>query len=80
MEAIRTFEIIFMLPLSCSLLIMQALLPAGTFALGVAASSLVRQKRNSVANNTFNNEKEVDAVARIGQMLESLHEKYGEED
>ena len=59
---------------------MQALLPAGTFALGVAASSLVRQKRNSVANNTFNNEKEVDAVARIGQMLESLHEKYGEED
>ena len=79
MEAIRTFEIIFMLPLSCSLLIMQALLPAGTFALGVAASSLVRQKRNSVAN-TFNNEKEVDAVARIGQMLESLHEKYGEED
>ena len=76
MEAIRTFEIIFM---SCSLLIMQALLPAGTFALGVAASSLVRQKRNSVAN-TFNNEKEVDAVARIGQMLESLHEKYGEED
>ena len=80
MEAIRTFEIIFMLPLSCSLLIMQALLPAGTFALGVAASSLVRQKRNSVANNTFNNEKEVDAVASIGQMLESLHEKYGEED
>ena len=80
MEAIRTFEIIFMLPLSCSLLIMQALLPAGTFALGVAASSLVRQKRNSVANNTFNNEKEVDAVARIGQMLESFHEKYGEED
>ena len=80
MEAIRTFDIIFMLPLSCSLLIMQALLPAGTFALGVAASSLVRQKRNSVANNTFNNEKEVDAVARIGQMLESLHEKYGEED
>ena len=79
MEAIRTFRIIFMLPLSCSLLIMQALLPAGTFALGVAASSLVRQKRNSVAN-TFNNEKEVDAVARIGQMLESLHEKYGEED
>ena len=79
MEAIRTFEIIFMLPLSCSLLIMQALLPAGTFALGVAASSLVRQKRNSVAN-TFNNEKEVDAVARISQMLESLHEKYGEED
>ena len=79
MEAIRTFEIIFMLPLSCSLLIMQALLPAGTFALGVAASSLVRQKRNSVAN-TFNNEKEVDAVASIGQMLESLHEKYGEED
>ena len=79
MEAIRTFEIIFMLPLSCSLLIMQALLPAGTFALGVAASSLVRQKRNSVAN-TFNNEKEVDAVARIGQMLESFHEKYGEED
>ena len=57
---------------------MQALLPAGTFALGVAASSLVRQKRNSVANNTFNNEKEVDAVARIGQMLESLHEKYGD--
>ena len=79
MEAIRTFEIIFMLPLSCSLLIMQALLPAGTFALGVAASSLVRQKRNSVAN-TFNNEKEVDAVASIGQMLESLHEKYGEEE
>ena len=79
MEAIRAFQIILMLPLSCSLLIMQALLPAGTFALGVAASSLVRQKRNSVAN-TFNNEKEVDAVARIGQMLESLHEKYGEED
>ena len=79
MEAIRAFQIILMLPLSCSLLIMQALLPAGTFALGVAASSLVRQKRNSVAN-TFNNEKEVDAVARIGQMLESLHEKYGEEE
>ena len=58
---------------------MQALLPAGTFALGVAASSLVRQKRNSVAN-TFNNEKEVGAVARISQMLESLYEKYKDED
>ena len=80
MEAIRTFEIIFMLPLSCSLLIMQALLPAGTFALGVAASSLVRQKRTTLREEEAKQEAEVNAVvANIGRLLENFHQKYGDE-
>ena len=61
--------------LLCPLSILQALLPAGTFALGVAASSLVRHKRS-----TFPEEAEVNAVATIGRLLENFHQKYGEED
>ena len=66
---------------SNSLLIVQALLPAGTFALGVAASSLVRQKRSRLRDEQQEAElEEVNAVARIGRLLQSFHQKYGEED
>ena len=59
----------------------QALLPAGTFALGVAASSLVRQKRSGLRDeDQETNLEEVNAVARIGQLLENFHQKYGDEN
>ena len=57
---------------------MQALLPAGTFALGVAASSLLRQKRSTLLD-LEEDDTELDQVARIGQMLQSLHNKFEEE-
>ena len=56
---------------------MQALLPAGTFALGVAASSLLRQKRATLLD--LEDDTELDQVARIGRMLQSLHNKFDEE-
>ena len=67
-----------MLPLLCSLSTLQALLPAGTFALGVAASSLVRQKRSTLREEE--QEEEVNAVARVGRLLEGFLQKYGEVD
>ena len=57
---------------------MQALLPAGTFALGVAASSLLRQKRATLLH-LEEDDAELDQVARIGRMLQSLHNKFDEE-
>ena len=66
------------LPLFCSLSTLQALLPAGTFALGVAASSLVRQKRSTLREEE--QEEEVNAVARIGRLLEGFLQKYDEVD
>ena len=62
---------------NCPLSIFQALLPAGTFALGVAASSLVRQKRTTLREEQ---EAEVDSVANIGRLLENFHQKYGDQD
>ena len=67
-----------MLPLLCSLSTLQALLPAGTFALGVAASSLVRHKRSPLGGE--GEQEEVNAVARIDRMLEGFLQRYGEED
>ena len=64
----------------CPLSIFQALLPAGTFALGVAASSLVRQKRTTLREEETKQEAEVNAVANIGRLLENFHQKYGDED
>ena len=65
---------------NCPLSIFQALFPAGTFALGVAASSLVRQKRTTLREET-DQEAEVNAVvANIGRLLENFHQKYGDED
>ena len=55
---------------------MQALLPAGTFALGVAASSLLRQKRATLLH-LDEDDTELDKVARIGRVLQSLHNKFG---
>ena len=55
---------------------MQALLPAGTFALGVAASSLLRQKRATLLH-LDEDDTELDQVARITKMLQSLHNKFG---
>ena len=66
-----------MLPLLCSLSTLQALLPAGTFALGVAASSLVRHKRSPLGEEE---QQEVNAVARIDRLLEGFLQRYGEED
>ena len=66
-----------MLPLLCSLSTLQALLPAGTFALGVAASSLVRHKRSPLGEEE---QEEVNAVARIGRLLQDFLQRYGEED
>ena len=66
-----------MLPLLCSLSTLQALLPAGTFALGVAASSLVRHKRSPLGEEE---QEEVNAVARIDRLLEGFLQRYGEED
>ena len=66
-----------MLPLLCSLSTLQALLPAGTFALGVAASSLVRHKRSSLGEGE---QEEINAVARIDRLLEGFLQRYGEED
>ena len=57
---------------------MQALLPAGTFALGVAALSLLRQKRATL-RDLEGDDAELDEVARIGRMLQSLHNKFDEE-
>ena len=57
---------------------MQALLPAGTFALGVAASSLLRQKRATLLH-LEEDDTELDQVARVGKMLQSLHIKVEEE-
>ena len=56
---------------------LQALLPAGTFALGVAASSLVRHKRSPLGEEE---QEEVNAVARIDRLLEGFLQRYGEED
>ena len=57
---------------------MQALLPAGTFALGVAASSLLRQKRATLLD-LEEDDTELDEVARITKMLQNLHNKFEEE-
>ena len=65
---------------NCPLSIFQALFPAGTFALGVAASSLVRQKRTTLREEEAKQEAEVNAVANIGRLLENFHQKYGDED
>ena len=67
-----------MLPLLCSLSTLQALIPAGTFALGVAASSLVRLKRSTLREEA--ELEEVNAVARIGRLLDGFLQRYGEED
>ena len=66
---------------NCPLSIFQALFPAGTFALGVAASSLVRQKRTTLREEETKQEAEVNAVvANIGRLLENFHQKYRDED
>ena len=57
---------------------MQALLPAGTFALGVAASSLLRQKRATLLH-LEEDDTELDQLARVGKMLQNLHNKFEEE-
>ena len=69
------------LPFFCSLSTLQALLPAGTFALGVAASSLVRQKQSHKRSTLREEEQEeVNAVARIDRLLDGFLQRYGEED